>query len=43
MDESYVVVCTYYIPKGGESLLYSLDLNAVGEGVAEMLEFLVCC
>jgi hypothetical protein len=41
MDESDVVICTYYVAEGGEPLFYSLDFYAVGEGVAEVLEFLV--
>jgi hypothetical protein len=41
MYECDVVVAANYVSKGGESLLYSLDFDAVGNRIAEMLKFLV--
>lgn len=36
-----MVVCADDVSQRGEALFYSLDLDAVGDGVAEMLQFLV--
>ena len=41
MDQGDVVVATYYIAERAEAFFYSLNLYCVGEGIADMLEFLV--
>lgn len=43
MHECDVVVAADNVPQGGQPLLYALDLDRVREGVADVLEFLVCC
>lgn len=43
MDQCDVVVATDYVAERGEPLFYALDFYAVGERVAEVLQFLVCC
>ena len=42
MDECDVVVAGDNVAEGGEPLLDALDANSVWEGVAEVLEFLIC-
>lgn len=43
VHERHVVVGAYYVAERRESLFYALDLDAVWEGVAQVLEFLVGC
>lgn len=43
VDQGHVVVAADYVAEGGESFFYSLDRDAVWQGVAEVLQFLVCC
>jgi hypothetical protein len=43
MDEGDVVVGADDVAEGGEAFFYSLNFDAVGDGVAEVLEFLVGC
>jgi len=41
VDEGDVVVGADDVAEGGEALFYPLDFYGVGDGVAEVLEFLV--
>ena len=41
VDEGDVVVGADAVTKGGEAFFDTLDLDAIGEGVADMLEFLI--
>jgi len=34
-----VIITGYYITEGGESFLYALHDNGVGEGIAQVTEF----
>ncbi len=42
VDEGYVVVAADHVAEGGEALFDSVNSYRGGEGVAEVLEFLVC-
>ena len=43
MHECDVVVAGDDVSEGGEALLDALDGDGFGEGVAEVLELLICC
>ena len=43
VDEGYVVVCADYVSERREAFFDALDFYAVGDRVAEVLEFLVGC
>ena len=43
VNESDVIIASDDVPQGRESLLDSLNLNLVRQGIPQMLEFLVCC
>ena len=43
MYKSNVVVACDNVSESGKSLFYSLDGDSIGEGVSEVLEFLICC
>jgi hypothetical protein len=41
MDQCHVIVADYAVAEGTKTLLYTLDFNAVGKGIPEMLQLLI--
>lgn len=43
VNQRHMVIAADHIPQRRQSLLYSLNLDCVWDGIPKMLQFLICC